>query len=164
VADLEVTDQRRDSGQQWYVGVHCGVGTERCMGGRGADPHPVIAPLDALQFVWARDVDEVVEKRRSHCEHRCPTLTACQDLGFVPKFGEQFDGVARAARAMVGKRGGLHERPRAAAEMLGTRSVKACGCWRSRDDTLRAEQRQNVALQQLACGMLTGISEDVALM
>src|SRR3984957_5298628 len=78
------------------------------LGGARPDPDAVAALLDAAQRPDPADVDEVVEDREPHGEHRDQALPAGDHLRAVAKLREQAGGRLDAVRRVVLERGRLH--------------------------------------------------------
>ena len=89
-ADLEVTDVRRDKREQRHRLAPPRRPSRRARAAVPARDRRLRrrARSMLLQFVDSRDVDQVLEVRQPHREHRHQTLAARQDLGVVAEFGE----------------------------------------------------------------------------
>ena len=111
VADLEVADQRRGAGQQGQAPGDQRRAADLRLGGARPDPDGVATLLDAAQRRDPADVDEVVEDREPHGEHRDQALPAGDHLRAVAELGEQVDGLLGAVRRVVLERGRLHWLP-----------------------------------------------------
>jgi len=83
VADLEVANQRRRARQERQAPGEQLRAADLCLGGTRSDPEGVAALLDAAQRLDPADVDEVVEDREPHGEHRDQALPAGDHLRAV---------------------------------------------------------------------------------
>ena len=87
----------------------------------------VVAQLDVLEFVDPGDVDEVLEVRQPHREHRHQALSAGQDLGVLAVLAQHLHGLGDGVGAVVGECGCLHGRSRSAGDIeLSSRARAAC--------------------------------------
>src|SRR4051812_30457952 len=79
---------------------------------RGSYPNLVVAQFDTDQLVDPRDVDEVVEMRQAHRQHRDQALPAREDLRVVAVLGKQRDGLVDGVGPVIRERGSLHDTSR----------------------------------------------------
>ena len=84
-----------------------GARTDGRLGGAGANPQGIVAPLNAFQLGDATHVDQVIEDRQAQRQHGDEALAAGQDLGSVAQVGEKGGRVRGRGRSVVFERGRL---------------------------------------------------------
>ncbi len=70
--------------------------------------HLVVTPLDVLQLAHPGYVNEVLEVRQPHCQHRHQALSTGEYLGVLAELAEHLHGRGDGVRPVVGECGCFH--------------------------------------------------------
>ena len=108
VADLEMTDEWRRSGQKRHGTGHRRVTLDLGLASHGSDAEGAVPSFDTTELVHPVEIDDVVEPGQSQRHDRHQALAPGQHLGLVAEVAEEAGDVGHLLGSVVLEGGRLH--------------------------------------------------------